>query len=87
MGKAARKGPDRAGGPIKQGSDNTRIEGQPAARKGDAIQGHGDGPHADPKINEGSSKVRINGLPAARAGDKATCKHPITGGSSKVTIG
>ena len=87
MGKAARKGVDIAGGPIKQGSDNTRIEGQPAARKGDAIQGHGDGPHADPKINEGSSRVRINGKAAARVGDKATCKHPITGGSSKVTIG
>ncbi len=87
MPKAARKGVDIAGGPIKEGSDNTRIEGQPAARKGDAIQGHGDPPHTNPKIAEGSGKVRINGKAAARVGDAATCKHAITGGSSKVTIG
>ena len=87
MPKAARKGVDIAGGPIKEGSDNTRIEGQPAARKGDAIQGHGDPPHTNPKIAEGSGKVRINGKAAARVGDAATCKHAITGGSSKVTFG
>jgi uncharacterized Zn-binding protein involved in type VI secretion len=87
MPKAARKTVDLAGGPIKEGSDSVRIEGQPAARKGDAIQGHGDPPHTNPKIAKGSSKVRINGKEAARVGDPATCKHPITGGSSKVNIG
>ena len=87
MPKAARKNVDKAGGPIKEGSDNVNIEGQPAARKDDAITGHGDPPHTNPKIAKGSSKVRINGKDAARVGDPATCKHAITGGSRKVTIG
>ena len=65
MPKAARKTADIAGGPIKQGSDNVKVEGLPAARKGDAIQAHGDSPHSNPVIAEGSSKVKINGKPAA----------------------
>ena len=46
MPKAARKTADKAGGPIIEGSDNVTIEGLAAARKGDAITGHGDSPHA-----------------------------------------
>ena len=38
MPKAARKTADIAGGPIKQGSDNVKVEGLPFPRKGDAIQ-------------------------------------------------
>lgn len=87
MPKAARKGADLAGGPIKEGSDNVKIEGLAAARKGDAIAGHGDPPHTNPVIAEGSSKVNINGIPAARVGDAASCRHAITGGASKVNIG
>ena len=87
MPKAARKGADKAGAPIIEGSDNVQIEGLAAARVGDAITGHGDAPHTKPTIAQGSSKVNINGIPAARVGDPATCKHPITGGSSKVNIG
>ena len=87
MPKAARKTADKAGGPILEGSDNVTIEGLAAARKGDAITGHGDSPHANPVIAQGSSKVMINGKPAARVGDAATCKHTISGGSSKVNIG
>ena len=87
MPKAARKTADIAGGPIIQGSDNVKVEGLPAARKGDAIQAHGDSPHRNPKIAEGSSKVNINGKPAARVGDAASCGHSISGGASKVNIG
>ncbi len=87
MPKAARKGADLAGGPIKEGSSNVKIEGLAAARKGDAVSGHGDPPHTNPVIAEGSSKVKINGMPAARVGDAASCKHAITGGASKVNIG
>ena len=87
MPKAARKTEDSAGGPIKQGSDNVKVEGLPAARKGDAIQAHGDSPHSNPVIAEGSSKVKINGKPAARVGDAASCGHGISGGASKVNIG
>ena len=61
MPKAARKTADIAGGPIKQGSDNVKVEGLPAARKGDAIQAHGDSP-SNPVIAEGPSKVKINGV-------------------------
>ena len=87
MPKAARKTADIAGGPIKEGSSNVNIEGLPAARKGDAIQAHGDSPHKNPVIAEGSSKVRINGKPAARVNDAASCGHSISGGASDVNIG
>lgn len=87
MPKAARKQADKAGGPIIEGSSNVKIEGLAAARKGDAIQAHGDSPHNKATIAEGSSKVKINGIPAARVGDAATCGHGISGGASKVNIG
>jgi uncharacterized Zn-binding protein involved in type VI secretion len=87
MPKAARKTADIAGGPIKEGSDNVKIEGLAAARKGDAIQAHGDSPHKNPKIADGSSRVKINGKPAARVDDPATCGHAIQGGASRVNIG
>ena len=88
MDKAARaETTDKAGGVITKGSTNVNIEGQPAARKGDPIQAHGDSPHKKVEIAEGSSKVTINGKKAARVGDAATCGHKISGGASRVNIG
>ena len=54
-----------APGVITEGSANTSIGGQAAARKGDAVAGDG-------AIAEGSSNVFINGKPVARTGDLTT---------------
>ena len=88
MPKAALQGTSIAGAPISSGASKTKIESQPAARKGDTVTAHGDSPHSNPKIASGSSKVIIEGKPAARVGaDKASCGHGISGGASKTNIG
>jgi uncharacterized Zn-binding protein involved in type VI secretion len=77
-------GQDRATGPatpgvITQGSGNTSIGGQAAARKGDAVSGDG-------AVVQGSPDVFINGKPAVTVGDKTGCGGITIGGSSNVFI-
>ncbi|KHS78603.1 type VI secretion system PAAR protein [Pectobacterium brasiliense] len=77
--------------PITEGSPNVIINGQPAARKGDAVLLHDcpNTPHGlhSRKIAEGSSTVIINGKPAARIGDSINCGGVIISGSGNVIIG
>ncbi|POD98856.1 type VI secretion system PAAR protein [Pectobacterium odoriferum] len=79
--------------PITEGSPDVIINGQPAARKGDAVLLHDcpcpDAPHGphSRKITEGSSTVIINGKPAARIGDSINCGGVIISGSDNVIIG
>lgn len=79
--------------PIVQGSPDVIINGQPSARKGDAVQLHGcpcpNAPHGvhSRKISSGSSTVLINGKPAARISDAINCGGTIITGSSNVIIG
>lgn len=79
--------------PIIEGSSDVIINGQPAARQGDAVLLHGcpcsNAPHGvhSRKIAEGSSTVIINGKPAARIGDSINCGGAITSGSGNVIIG
>ncbi|WP_254592361.1 type VI secretion system PAAR protein [Pectobacterium polaris] len=79
--------------PITEGSPDVIINGQPAARQGDAVLLHGcpcpNAPHdVHPrKIAEGSSTVIINGKPAARIGDSINCGGVIVSGSGNVIIG
>lgn len=75
----AREGVDAAGGTIIQGSPNVFVDGAPAVRIGDAVAGHGPGPHAGPVMAQGSSTVFVNGIPVSRAGDAASCGHPASG--------
>ena len=79
MGGAVRKGTDSAGGTIAGGSGDVIVNGQPLARVGDAVSGHGDPPHAGPTMSSGSGDVICNGIPACRAGDTATCGHAASG--------
>lgn len=75
-----REGEDAAvPGVIKDGSGNTSIGGQSAARVGDATD-TGDA------IIEGSSNVFINGRPAAVLGGKTGCGGVTIGGASNVFI-
>ncbi|KGA42816.1 S-type Pyocin domain-containing protein [Pectobacterium odoriferum] len=79
--------------PITEGSSDVIVNGQPAARQGDAVLLHGcpcpNAPHGvhSRKIAEGSSTVIINGKNAARIGDGIHCGGVITSGSGNVIIG
>ena len=78
-GIARNDGTDVAGGPIIQGSGNVFVEGKPIVRIGDAVAGHGRGPHAGPVMAAGSGNVKANGIGISRDGDIATCGHPASG--------
>lgn len=79
MRGATRKNLDSAGGKLLEGSPTVFVNGQPLARIGDAVEGHGVGIHAGPVMATGSSNVFANGIPACREDDVATCGHPATG--------
>jgi uncharacterized Zn-binding protein involved in type VI secretion len=80
-GIARDNGKDVAGGAIIRGSPNVFANNLPVARVGDAVAGHGKGPHAAPVMAAGSNNVLINNIPTVRAGDPATCGHPSSGSS------
>ena len=75
-------GTDVAGGPIIQGSGNVFANSNPVVRIGDAVAGHGRGPHAGPVMAQGSGNVFANNIGVSRAGDSATCGHPASGSSN-----
>jgi len=75
-------GQDVAGGSIVKGSPNVFANNKPVVRIGDAVAGHGRGPHAGPVMAAGSGNVLTNNIPTSRAGDPATCGHPSSGSSN-----
>lgn len=81
-GIARDAGADSAGGAIIQGSPNVFANNRPVARVGDAVAGHGRGPHSGPRMAAGSGNVLTNNIPTCRAGDPATCGHPASGSSN-----
>ena len=74
-----RKEIDSAGGALAAGSSNVFVNGKPAVRIGDAVQGHGIAPHDSPTMAAGSSKVFVNGIGVCRDGDAATCGDTASG--------
>jgi uncharacterized Zn-binding protein involved in type VI secretion len=78
-GVARNSGTDIAGGALIQGSPNVFVENKPAVRIGDAVAGHGRGPHAGPVMASGSGTVFINNIALCREGDTATCGHAVSG--------
>lgn len=77
---------DSAGGLIISGSPDVLVNGLPAARLGDGVQGHGLGEHSGPTLMTGSPNVFVNGIALCREGDSASCGHTASG-SSDVTSG
>ena len=69
-------------------ASSVKIDGKPAARKGDALMIHAKPKHPPhPRsINAGSGSVFIEGKPAARSGDAVSCGGSVQGGGS-VNIG
>lgn len=78
-GVSRNAGQDVAGGAIIQGSPDVFTNNKPTVRIGDAVAGHGRGPHAGPVMAAGSGNVFTNNIPTSREGDPATCGHPATG--------
>lgn len=78
-GVARDAGVDSAGGAIIAGSPDVYTNGAPTARIGDAVAGHGTGPHAGPVMAAGSGNVFANSISVSRAGDPATCGDVATG--------
>lgn len=70
---------DVAGGTIVSGSPTVFANGNPVARVGDAVAGHGRPPHSGPVMASGSGNVFTNNIQTCRAGDTATCGHPSSG--------
>ena len=98
MPEAARKGDIAKGhdcfpdSPVIEGSPDVFINGQPAARKGDAVASHsctcgnGCGTHCR-SISEGAPTVFINGKPAATVSHGIDCGGMLISGSGNVNIG
>ena len=84
-GIARDAGADVAGGADIQGSGNVFANSRPVVRIGDAVAGHGRGPHAGPIMVGGSGNVFANNISVSRAGDPASCGHP-TSGSGNVFV-
>jgi uncharacterized Zn-binding protein involved in type VI secretion len=78
-GVVRNSGTDIAGGALIQGSPDVFVENKPVVRIGDAVAGHGRGPHAAPVMASGSSTVFVNNIKVCREGDSATCGHTASG--------
>ena len=75
-------GTDVTGGLNIQGSPTVFANNRPVVRVGDAVQPHGSGAHAGPRMIAGSSNVFTNNIRTCRAGDPANCGHRATGSSN-----
>lgn len=76
-------GMDSAGGVITGGRQSfATYNGSPISVVGDAVSGHGDGPHRGPTIVQGSSFFTINGIPVVISGKLASCGHAASGRSN-----
>jgi uncharacterized Zn-binding protein involved in type VI secretion len=67
------------GGAVTGGSQDTLVNGKPAARVGDTSTNGG-------AVVEGSPNVFINGKPAAIVGGRTGCGGVVVGGSSNVFV-
>jgi uncharacterized Zn-binding protein involved in type VI secretion len=78
---------DTAGGDLIASASTVKFNDLAVVLDGDAVAGHGDGPHAAPTIPAGiNSTVKVEDKLVVVAGDVATCGHAATG-SSDVNIG
>ena len=85
MPTIARKGDAIShGGSILGGATRTLVEGQPAARPGDAVSCT---QHGMQTITGGSSTVLVEGQPVARVGDAVSCGATITSGTGTAQAG
>lgn len=80
MPGVSRVGIDSAGGTITgPGVPSVIVNGAPISIIGDAVAGHGDGPHSGPVMVAGSGTVFAGGIGVVRAGDAASCGDTASG--------
>jgi uncharacterized protein (TIGR02594 family) len=73
-------GQDVAGGALIEGSGDVFANDKPVVRIGDAVAGHGPGPHAAPVMAEGNGRnVYANEILVCHANNVASCGHPASG--------
>lgn len=85
MPGVSRVGIDSAGGTILgPGVASVVVNGAPVSVIGDAVAGHGDGPHASPVMVGGSGTVIAGGIGVVRAGDAASCGDVATGSTDVI---
>jgi len=85
MPGVSRVGVDSAGGTITgPGVPSVIVNGAPISIKGDAVAGHGIGPHAGPVMVGSSGTVFAGGIGIVRAGDAASCGDIATGSSDVI---
>ena len=77
---------DTAGGDLIPSQTTVKANNEEVIVNGDAVAGHGPGPHAGPTMVAGSKNVFVGGIAVCNAGDLATCGDPATG-SSNVIVG
>ena len=68
---------DTAGGDIIATGANVFINGEQAARDGDAVASHGHDEHDNAVLIAGPQNVFVNGIRAVKEDDLATCDHPV----------
>lgn len=85
MPGVSRVGVDSAGGIIQgPGVSSVVVNGAPISVIGDAVAGHGTGPHAGPTMVAGSGTVIAGGIGVVRAGDAASCGDTASGSSDVI---
>ncbi|WP_080619432.1 PAAR domain-containing protein [Brucella intermedia] len=73
-------GVDSAGGvQLGMQAAKFKVRGAPVVVVGDRVAGHGEQPHASPRMAQGTSKFRVNGIPVCRQGHAASCGHTTSG--------
>jgi uncharacterized Zn-binding protein involved in type VI secretion len=85
MPGVSRVGVDSAGGTILgPGVSSVVVNGAPVSVIGDAVAGHGVGPHAGPVMVAGSGTVIAGGIGVVRAGDAASCGDTASGSADVI---
>jgi len=85
MSKVGRNQVDKAGGKIiGEQADSVFANGDVIAVKGDSIENHGKGNHANATMKECSDTVFACGKGICRKDDKATCDCKLAPGSNDV---
>lgn len=89
MPAVALQGVSNVGGGLLLGniSANVEINGRIPGVVGTRAAGHGTAPHNLSTITQGNPLVTIGGIPLAYSGSATSCGHPVSGGSSDVTVG
>lgn len=89
MAEVALQGISVVGGGVLLGniSANVVVNGRIPGVVGTRAVSHGLAPHNASVITQGNPRVVVGGIPLSYSGATTSCGHPVSGGSSDVTVG